>query len=79
MCPGLDLDLDNLSLRLTSKVNLDWIKLTIKTNHSSHPVNSVPLENPDKHKWYVKPPFRNNLKQVIIEHIPAKRLDQKNT
>lgn len=60
MGPGLDLD--SLSLIFPSQVNLDYIKLTIRTNHPSHSVNSDPLDNADKHKSYVKPPFRKNLK-----------------
>lgn len=62
MCPGLYRDLENTSLRLSSQVNIDCIKLAIETNHLSHSVNSVPLENPDKHKPYLKPPSKNNLK-----------------
>lgn len=62
MCPGLDLDLENISLRLPSQMNINCIKLAIETNHLRHSVNSISLENPDKHKSYLKPPFKNNLK-----------------
>lgn len=62
MCPGLYRDLENTSLRLSSQVNIDCTKLATETNHLSHSVNSVPPENPDKHKPYLKPPSKNNLK-----------------
>lgn len=62
MCPGLYLDLENISSRLPSQVNINCIKLAIQTNHLSHSVNSAPLENPDKHKSYLKHPFKSNLK-----------------
>lgn len=81
----LGLDVDDFSLRVSSQVmqSLDCIKVTIKTNHHSYSVNSLSIlnsvsqETTDKYKSNGKPPFRNNLNWDMIEHIPAKRLDQK--
>lgn len=74
----LGLDVDDLAL------SLDCIKVTIKTNHHSYSVNCLfsilflkrQLTNTNHME---KPFFRNNLNWDMIEHIPAKRLDQKKT